>query len=153
MLGRPAVAKALYEEMLAHCEQNGLEWGELLALAWVGLGRAALALGDPVTAEASFGRALRYQGRFAVTTLDALAGLAQTQAIGGDGPSAVELLALVTAHPATSFQVRQPMARLLAELEATLPAEQFAVAAARGRAWALDEVAAEWASSEPPVII
>jgi len=142
-MGRPAAAKAFYEEMLAHCAQNGLEWGELLALAWVGLGRAALALGDPVTAEASFGRALRCHGRFAVTTLDAIAGLAQTQASGGDGLSAVELLALVTAHPAASFQVRQPMARLLAELEAILPAAQFAVAAARGRARELDAVVAE----------
>jgi predicted ATPase/DNA-binding SARP family transcriptional activator len=139
-LGRPTAAKALCEEILASCAQNGLEWGELLAIAWVGLGRAALAQGDPVTAEASFGRTLRCQGRFAVTTLDAIAGLAQAQAIGGDGPRAVELLAFVTAHPATSFQVRQPMARLLAELEATLPAEQFAAAAARGRARELDEV-------------
>jgi predicted ATPase/DNA-binding SARP family transcriptional activator len=143
-MGRPAAAKALYEEMLAHCEQNGLEWGELLALAWIGLGRAALALGDPVTAEASFGRALRCHGRYAVTTLDAIAGLAQAHEIGGDHPRAVELLALVTAHPAASLQVRQPMTRLLAELEATLPAEQFAAAAARGRARELDEVVAEW---------
>jgi plasmid stabilization system protein ParE len=35
------------------------------------------------------------------------------------------------------------MARLLAELEAELPAEQFAAAAARGRARELDEVVAE----------
>jgi tetratricopeptide (TPR) repeat protein len=143
VVGRPTEAKARYAEMLAHCQQNELEWGELLAIARIGLGRAALALGDPAAAEASFGRALHCRGRFALTTIEAIAGLAQVYAIAGDHTRAVELLAFVTAHPAASFQVRQPAARRLAELEAQLPAEQFATAAVQGRAQELDALVAE----------
>ena len=75
--------------------------------------------------------------------IEAIATLAQVCAAEGDMLRAAELLAFVVAHPATAHRVRQPTARLLAELEAELPAEQFAAAAARGRARELDEVVAE----------
>jgi tetratricopeptide (TPR) repeat protein len=136
-LGRSVKARETYAAMLAFCEQNALEWGELEAIARIGLGRAALALGDPAAADAAFSQALRCRGRFAVTTMDALAGLAQVSALAGDRGHAVELTVLVAGHRVTSHQVRQLMSRSLAGLEAELPAEQFAAATARGRARAL----------------
>jgi len=141
-LGRPAKARETFAEMRAFCAQNALEWGELLALAWVGSGRAALALGDRPAAEAAFGRALRCRDRFAITTLEAIAGLAQAHATGARG---VELAAFAAAHPAASFSVRQAMARLLAECAAESPADQFAAMTERGRARELNQLIDELA--------
>jgi hypothetical protein len=59
--------------------------------------------------------------------------------------SAVELLAFLQAWPPTPFAVRERAASLLAELEAELPAAEFAAAVARGRARPVDEVVAELA--------
>ncbi len=148
-LGRPVRAREIYEDVLAFCEQNGLEWGDILATGWIGVGRAACAQDDPVTAEESFVRALRCRGCFARDIMEALAGLAQVRALGEDRTCAAELSAFVLAHPATSYRVREPMARLLAEVEAELPAEVFAAAAARGRARQVDEVVAELVGREP----
>lgn len=149
-LGRSVKARETYEAMLAFCEQNEVEWGELEAIARIGLGRAALALGDPAAAEAAFSHALRCRGRFAVTTMDAIAGLAQVSARAGEAARAVELGAFVAAHSATSHQVRQLMAPLVAELEVRLPADQFAAATARGRARELGEVVRDLLPEDDP---
>ena len=139
-------AKEICEEVLALCEQNRLEWGDIQAVAAIGAGRAACALGDPATAEALFVRALRCRGCFAIDLLEALAGLAQVHVMRGECARTVELLAFVVAHPFTSHRVRQPMARLLEKFEAEQPPEVFAAAAARGRNRRLDEVVAQLVS-------
>jgi tetratricopeptide (TPR) repeat protein len=141
-MGRSTRSAELYRESLAFGERSGMtDYHTSIALG--GLGRAALALGDRAGARDFSQRALRYPVYWVHDRIEAIATLAQVFAAEGDMLRAVELLAFAVAHPATAHRVRQPLARLLAELECELPAEQFAVAAARGRARELDEVVAE----------
>ena len=142
-MGRPTRAAELYRESLAFGERTGMAHDIHTSIALGGLGRAALALGQLAEAKDYQRQALRCPVYWVHDRIEAVATLAQISAAEGDVLRAVELLAFAVAHPATSHRVRQPMARLLAELEAELPAEQFAAAAARGRARELDEVVAE----------
>jgi hypothetical protein len=62
----------------------------------------------------------------------------------GSKARAVELLALVLSHPASSHEVKEKAQHLLAELEAALLLpEVLAAAQARGRARTLEEVVGE----------
>ena len=109
-------------------------------IALGGLGRATLALGDRTRARNFSQRALRCPVYWVHDRIEAIATLAQVFAAEGDVLAAVELLAFAVAHPATAHRVRQPLIRLLAELEAELPAEEFGAAVARGWARQVDEV-------------
>ena len=112
-------------------------------IALAGAGRAALALGELAGAKDYQRQALRCPVYWVHDRVEAVATLAQIYAMEGDILRAVELLAFAVAQPAVMHRVRQPMARLLAELEAELPAAQFAAAAACGRARELDDLVAE----------
>ena len=114
-----------------------------VVVALVGLGRAALAMGSRGAAERHLRHALRCPLYYMHDRIEAVATLAQVFAAEGDVLAAVELLAFAVSHPATAHRVRQPLIGLLAELEAVLPAEQFATASARGRTRKLDGVVAE----------
>ena len=142
-IGRPAKAVELYHESLAFADRAGIAIDSHVVVALVGLGRAALAMGERGQAERHLRHALRCPLYYMHDRIEAIATLAQVFAAEGDVLRAIELLAFAVAHPATAHRVRQPLARLLAELEAELPAEQFAAAAARGRARELDEVVAQ----------
>jgi tetratricopeptide (TPR) repeat protein len=144
-IGRPAKAVELYRESLAFADRAGMAMDSHVVVALVGLGRAALAMGERGQAERHLRHALRCPLYYMHDRIEAVTTLAQVFAQEGDVLRAVELLAFAVAHPATAHRVRQPMSRLLAELEAELPADQFAAAVARGRARAIDDVVAELA--------
>jgi len=146
-LGRPAQAAEYYQASLAHGQRAGIS-PDHVPPALIGLGRAALALGDRTGASEHLRRALRCPSYWAHHRLEAIATLAQVFAEDGDVLRAVELLAFVVAHPATIQRVRQPLVRLLAELEAELPAEQFATAATREQSRELDEIVAELTATQ-----
>lgn len=101
-----------------------------------GLGRVALAQGDIVTAKAHFTETagMLLAMRTAPEALDALAGLAVVHAQSGDLEQALELLALVLTHPATSQETKDRVAGLQAELVAELPPAVVEAARARGHA-------------------
>jgi tetratricopeptide (TPR) repeat protein len=69
-----------------------------------------------------------------LVTLDALIGLAMILANENDGERAVELFALVQSAATIDRQTQARAEQSLAELEACLPVDRFAVAQARGRA-------------------
>jgi tetratricopeptide (TPR) repeat protein len=142
-MNRPDKAKEAYEAVITYYEQNGLEWGDIQAVALIGAGRTACMLSDPATAEESFVGTLRCRGCSATDLMEALAGLAQVRVMRGARAGAIELLSFVIAHPFTSHRVRQPMIRLLAKLEGEQPPEAFAAAVARGRGRGLEELVTE----------
>lgn len=65
--------------------------------------------------------------------MDAIAGIAQARASRGDTTQAAELLAMVAAHPFTTHASREQAKALLDKLQAELPADALAAAAARSR--------------------
>ncbi|MBM4456186.1 MAG: tetratricopeptide repeat protein [Chloroflexi bacterium] len=132
-------AGQLYEESRASFERLGIAGTLRYAEAVIGLGEVALARGDWSRARARFREALAARACRAWEKMDAVAGMAQVFAGEGDTSQAAELLALVAHHPFTAHATRERVEALLAELEAELPAEVFAVATARGRARELDE--------------
>lgn len=69
-------------------------------------------------------------------------GVAALEAVGGQPERAVELAALVQEHRAAEYEFKGYATELLAELEATLPPEVYAAAAARGAALDPDAVVA-----------
>jgi predicted ATPase len=142
-LGRPARAAEPYRQSLAFIEHMGMVRDYHTPIALAGAGRAVLAQGQLAAAKDYQRQALRCPVYWVHDRIEAVATLAQIYALEGDVLRAVELLAFAVAHSATAHRVRQPMARLLAELEAELPAERFSAAVARGRARELDEVVAE----------
>jgi predicted ATPase/DNA-binding SARP family transcriptional activator len=141
-LGRPTRAAEYYQAALAHGQRAAIT-PDYMPPALIGLGRAALALGDRSGAHDYLRRALRCPSNWAHHRLEAIATVAQVCAAEGDLLRAVELLAFAIAHPAMSQRVRRPFAQLLAEFEAELTAESFAAAAARGHARELGEIVAE----------
>lgn len=130
-LGRPTRAAELYRQSLAFIEQTGMTHDYHTPIALAGAGRAALALGHLAKAKDYQRQALRCPVYWVHDRAEMIATLAQICALEGNVLRAVELLAFAVAQPAVSHRVRQPMARLLVELEAELPAEQFALAVAR----------------------
>ena len=69
-------------------------------------------------------------------------GVAALEAVDGQPERAVELAALVQEHRAAEYEFKGYATELLAELEATLPPEVYAAAAARGAALDPDAVVA-----------
>jgi hypothetical protein len=141
--GRPAAARQLYLQSLAAFEYVGTSWIMGPAFAQIGLGQAALAMHDLPEARRRFGRIFA-QGHCAAQQLaQGIVGMAEVRLGEGQMIAAVELLAFLQAWPPTPHAARERTAALLAELEAELPAEQFAAACGRGRARELDAVVAE----------
>ena len=149
-MGRPDRAAELYRKSLAFGKRSGIERDIHTQIALVGAARAALAMGGRIEAKECVRRALCSSVYWVHDRIEGVATMAQVCAAEGDIMRATELLAFVVAHPGTAHRTRQPMSRLLAELEAELPAEQFAAAAAYGRARQLDEVVAEIVGTDAP---
>jgi hypothetical protein len=74
---------------------------------------------------------------------EAVAGMAEVRLTAGELTTTVELLAFLQAWSPSPHAVRERAAALLVELEAELPAEQFAAATTRGQARQVDDVVAE----------
>jgi tetratricopeptide (TPR) repeat protein len=143
LLGQHEEAQQLFEDT----RRTAIEAGEvgLWTDALVGLGHAACALGEAQQARAWLCEALEKATRAerAHATTSAVTGLASLASREGDTERAVELLALVLDHPATTQVTKDRASQLLAELAPELSAELFAEAMERGQARELGEVAAE----------
>jgi tetratricopeptide (TPR) repeat protein len=140
--GRPAAARQLFEQILAAFEHTGTGWPMGPALVHIGLGQAALAMRDPVEARRRFLLVVATERSTAGQRAQGVAGLGEARLAEGQLTAAVELLAFIQAWPSAFHVTRQRAVRLLAELEAKLPAEEFAAAGARGRVREFDEIVA-----------
>jgi predicted ATPase/uncharacterized protein HemY len=156
-LGEAAFAQAAYPEAETyHLESLALSreigYARGMAYALRALGDGSLAQGDYLAAGDYYRQALQVSldTHAAPRALDALLGAAGLLARQGEGERAVELLALVRAHPASEKSAQERAARLLAELASHLPGEQAAAAMERGEAadW---EAAAQWLLATPSI--
>jgi tetratricopeptide (TPR) repeat protein len=142
-LGDHGEAIQLAQESLVLSEQFDAE--SLIGENLKTLGDAACGLSDFHEAKKHYYRALE----MAMATLDAflappvLVGTASLLAAEGRKDSALELLALVLHHPASSQSTRDQADVLVAELAAELPPEAVAAAQERGRARDLEATVAE----------
>jgi tetratricopeptide (TPR) repeat protein len=146
-------AKRHFEVSLAGFVSLGIGWGRLLALD--GLAYAACKERDFALARAHFQRACRI-GFFAESIsllTNVAAGIALLEARSGHEPRAVELLALVRSHPATEHQTRvRRVEPLWTEMASTLPADEFAAAAARGSGLDLAVALGAFSSEESELV-
>jgi DNA-binding SARP family transcriptional activator/predicted ATPase len=142
-LGHPMRAKEFYQEVLDLLGRWNMQGEFGAAFAWLGLGQAAAAMNDRRQAMDCYRRALRIRKRFQRVTMEAIASAAEIIALDGDPVRAAELLAFIVAHPYTPAWVRVSARKLLIELEAELPPDVFAAAAARGWARELGDAVAE----------
>jgi tetratricopeptide (TPR) repeat protein len=141
--GDYAAAGTAYEEALAIFQEIGQKLN--VALTVGNLGHVASALGDDAAAFSRYCEALRITREIGATplTLDALAGLAGVWAHTGQAARALDLLGLVTAHPALLGDTKPVVARALADLHARLPAEVVAAGLERGSRLDLETVVTE----------
>jgi hypothetical protein len=109
------------------------------------VGWAVLGAGDHQAARRSFSRVLQLasEAKRLPLLLEAIAGFGYVLARTGEPERAVELLALVLDHPASTQECKDRAARLQAELTTELPPELVRKAQERGRARDLDETVAE----------
>jgi serine/threonine protein kinase/predicted ATPase len=140
--GRYADAKRYLSESLHGFERVGAcEWGIVLALD--SLGYVECQEQHHEASRRYFRQALdkAMAGRLIPYATNVIAGVALLLAKSGDPQHALELLALVQAHPATErHTLTRRVEPLLAELSMQLPAAQFDDALARGRKMDLERV-------------
>lgn len=130
-----------YREGLATFEDLGARQEATVNV--LNLGEIAMRRGEPEMARASYRRALHESlavGALPVA-LSAVGGLAWAAARTGSPERAVELLGLVTSHPARDTEVEQHAAMVAKELDGALTTEARAAAHDRGRAIPLEEIA------------
>jgi tetratricopeptide (TPR) repeat protein len=140
-------ARELYLESIEINKETGERWR--MGPALIGLGYTTCALGDYEAA----GRHLRAALQTAMEieslwiAMDSLVGLARLLAARDPGQAAaedaVELLAFVLQHPASSQEARDRAADLLTELQGRLSPAAVATATARGQACDLQAIVKE----------
>lgn len=151
-LGEVEQARELYQGSLHMSEQLGYRWGIENASKY--LGHLALTRGEIDVAESHLLRSVRIAdeiglGRDLVNLLYDIARLRVAQERGDE---AIELLALVTGHPASrqarfgEGPIRDAAQALLDELKDAVPPETYSAAQERGRALELDDAVAELAA-------
>jgi hypothetical protein len=147
--GEHAEARRFLEQTLVLADGVG-PWTQLATL--VELGYADSRLDETGHSRERFREALVLADEtgFSPWTLSALIGMAHLLAREATGERAVELLALVLKHTATSRLTRDRAHGLLAELERRMQPETFAQAVARGRARELEEVVAQICTTGTP---
>jgi predicted ATPase len=128
---------------IARAGEQTHRWRAVDAL--VGLGHAACALGEREPSREYLCQALKesIEPGYRPEALNALVGLAGVHIQEADTDTALELLALVIQHPASSQMTRNRGRRLLFQLETEMPPEVFAAATARGRERELENAVAE----------
>ncbi|MCX6031359.1 MAG: BTAD domain-containing putative transcriptional regulator [Chloroflexi bacterium] len=141
--GRPAEARRLFEESQASFNWSGNISNFSLAALQVGLGRVALAEHDVAGTKACFRQALAMANHDAWPMAGAITYMGYALAEEGELARAVELLAAAEAWSGAPYGLKQVAGQGLRDLEARLPADAFASAAARGRARQIEELAAE----------
>ncbi len=142
MLGQHAEAKQLLQESLDRCSEAGDRLG--MARSLKNLGLVALATADDSEAARIFPEALKTAMDIQAlpVALDVLAEMASLARRAGDDRHALELLALVGHHPASSRETKDRAQRFLAELAAQLPADVVHAAEEQSKARQLAEVVA-----------
>jgi predicted ATPase len=115
--GNPAQARRRFEEACAAFEHTGIEHHNGLVEVEIGLARTALLEGNCAEARDLFLQALRRQGRTAVDTMNAIAGMAEISAQEGDMAQAISYLKLVTQHSVTDHATRLKAKQQLRDLE------------------------------------
>jgi tetratricopeptide (TPR) repeat protein len=110
-------------------------------IALTGLGRAACATADYDIAQLRFERAIQILQETGALPdlLDALAGLAELWMRTGQSERAARLLAFVHCQPMLMPLTRQHLARLMAEVQAPMPVEEWDAAYASGKSITMDE--------------
>jgi class 3 adenylate cyclase/tetratricopeptide (TPR) repeat protein len=141
--GDCAAAGIAYEEALAIFQEIGQKLN--VALTVDNLGHVASALGNDAAAFSRYYEALRITHGIGATplTLDSLAGLAGVLARTGQPARSLDLLGLVTVHPALLGDTKPVVTRALADLHARLPAEVVAAGLERGSRLDLETVVTE----------
>ncbi|MEE4239789.1 MAG: BTAD domain-containing putative transcriptional regulator [Anderseniella sp.] len=145
--GAYAEAKQRYLESIEISKETGERWRRP---ALIGLGYATCALGEYEASGRHFRATLQLAMEMGavVVVLDSLAGLATLLAASDRGEAAaeqaVELLAFVLAHPASTQETKDQATACLAELEGRLPLSMLAAAKARGRARDVEDIAREF---------
>ena len=117
-LGRPADAKACFEEAIAAFVALETAHSNRVGAALVGLGWTALARGETQDAEQFFREGLDARGCAAWEIMDANAGLAQVLAATGRVEAAVERCSYVLRACATACATRVNVQTLLKQLQA-----------------------------------
>jgi tetratricopeptide (TPR) repeat protein len=143
-LGRYGEARRHYREALAVARGVGLSIGIVDSLSH--LGYVALAMREAPEAKQLFCQALQIAAErqlWEQSSLEALIGLARLQARSGNRERALELVVLVTRQRAYRPETSDKAKRLLAELQAELPADIYAAAKERGRTQDLEATVAE----------
>jgi tetratricopeptide (TPR) repeat protein len=132
--GEHMQAVDMFRKSLDTFTELGGRWWVARVLAE--MGRSILALGNDAEAERGWRESLRIamETRGTPVALEALAGFASLQAKRGNMEHALELLLMVSNHPASFQETKDRAAGLRAELEAQLTSQQ--VEAAQGRAQA-----------------
>ena len=155
-LGEHERAREHYMTSLRKSERLAYRWGIENASKY--LGQVALALGEINEAEAHLHRSLRIAeeiglGRDQLNILINYAGLRVAQ---GRQQEAIELLASVIRHPASSQarfaegSIRRAAQDLLDELEGSVPSDAYAAALEQGKALDLDRAVAALVREQLP---
>jgi tetratricopeptide (TPR) repeat protein len=142
-------AEQLLQESLTRYEQIGHRQGMASALCHLGYVACALGNARYEAARQQFHQSLEIAMKIGArpVALNALVGWATwlSASVSDDSAQerAVELLALVTHHPASEQETKDKAGRLLAELASSLPSESVTAAQERGKAGKLDTVLLE----------
>jgi tetratricopeptide (TPR) repeat protein len=145
-LGHYAEAKRFFQESSTISKRN---WRSEYNPA--GPGWAYLGLGELQEAMTYFQDSLDFalQNQVAPLALDALTGTAYFLAWAGKLEQALERLALVQSHSASTQEIKDRAARLHDQLIAELPPDVVAAAKARGKARTLEAVVGEILAEKP----
>lgn len=145
--GEYAEARRLYFECLASYEHAGTVWG--IAETYDRLGHLACREGHLARARDYYHEALVHERESIAFVLSVVAGVAHQRALSGAHERALELLALVRAHPATEHRTRVRRADpLFAELSAQVSAPARVAAVERGERLDLAALVRELASDD-----
>jgi tetratricopeptide (TPR) repeat protein len=143
MMGEYQGAKQLYQESSAIFKEIGNQWGSVFSSAK--LGYVTCELGDYQAAGDYFGQSLKMALDIQAmpSVMDALVGLASLLIKTGDAEQeqVLEILALALSHPASSRDIQDRAARLLAELQPRLPAGVAKAIQTRGQGSTLEAIA------------
>jgi ATP/maltotriose-dependent transcriptional regulator MalT len=142
--GEYADAQRFHQQGLSVFEELGMPWG--IARSNFNLGKVALSLNQYKEAKNYYRQSLKYISEIGQTweTIQILLGIATVQEWLGKKVQAVELLTLISQHPATSKTIWEQTSRRLTTLEADFPPEVYAAARERGKALKLEAVIADF---------
>ena len=145
--GDATTAQRCYEECLSQWRSAGGGISPSISPAHVGLGKAALALGDATAAKMHLRLASIATPVGAAEKATLILATAELLAAEGDDDRAVELLAFLARWTGTSWAASNAAQALLSEQKARLSDMDYASAVARGQGRHVEEIIAQLASA------